>query len=404
MLETKNISIKDYNYDLPDERIAKFPLDIRDASKLLIYKENQISESIFNELPTYIQQNSLMVFNNTKVIQARLVFQKETGARIEIFCLEPFAPSDYATAFQQTQSVVWVCMIGNLKKWKEGMLEQKIKINSKPVHIKAELIKKQGLTSEIRFSWDNDFTFAEILENAGELPIPPYLNRKTCEKDKETYQTVYSKIKGSVAAPTAGLHFTSSVLKNLENKKIETEELTLHIGAGTFHPVKSDKISEHTMHTELIVVNKTAILRIIEHLDKIIAVGTTSVRTLESLYYIGCLIEENPNINIVDLKVTQWMPYEKENSIDAKKALNNIVFYLDKNKRKNIEVSTQIMIAPGYTFKIVSGIVTNFHQPKSTLLLLISAFIGEKWKDVYNYALNKDFRFLSYGDSSLLLK
>jgi S-adenosylmethionine:tRNA ribosyltransferase-isomerase len=405
MKETKNISIQDYNYDLPDERIAKFPLASRDASKLLIYKENKISETLFRQLPSYIPEGSLMVFNNTKVIQARMVFYKETGARIEIFCLEPYEPSDYPTAFQQTESGVWLCMVGNLKKWKEGKISKQIDIQDKKITLTAELLENNGLTHHVRFSWDNSsVTFSEILENAGELPIPPYLHRDTCESDKQTYQTVYSKIKGSVAAPTAGLHFTPEVFAELSTRHIQREELTLHIGAGTFHPVKTEYIKDHEMHTELISVNKSSIENICRNLGNIIAVGTTSVRTLESLYYIGLLIEANPTIMMKDLRITQWMPYDNKLEIETEKALKNIIDYLDRNKKEKLEIGTQIMIAPGFQYRIVSGIITNFHQPKSTLLLLVSAFVGGKWKDIYDYALANDFRFLSYGDSSLLLK
>lgn len=405
MQETKNISIKDYNYDLPDERIAKFPLEIRDTSKLLVYKNTTIEESVFENLTDYIPENSLMVFNNTKVIQARLVFLKETGARIEIFCLEPHFPADYATAFQQTESVVWLCMVGNLKKWKENIISKEFEINNKKIKLIAELIENNGLTHHIKFSWnDSSVPFSEILERAGELPIPPYLHRETCEKDKETYQTVYSKIKGSVAAPTAGLHFTPQVLNALSKKNIQQEELTLHIGAGTFHPVKSELIQDHEMHTEIISVNISSLQKICQNLGRIIAVGTTSVRTLESLYYIGLQIEKNPEIKMSDIRVTQWMPYSENQKISTEKALENIIEYLIRNNKQKLQLGTQIMIAPGFKFRIVAGMVTNFHQPKSTLLLLVSAFVGEDWKKIYNYALSNDFRFLSYGDSSLLLK
>jgi len=396
----KNIHIKEYDYILPDEKIAKFPLDKRDESKLLVYKNKTIEESIFKHLDDYLPENSLLVFNNTKVIQARLIFQKETGTQIEIFCLEPKEPSDYAQIFLQNKSCTWLCMIGNLKKWKSG----KLRCTVHGTRCTVERLESYGDTHLVRFEWDNpDVSFAEILETYGELPIPPYLNRKTEESDNTTYQTVYSKIKGSVAAPTAGLHFTKEVFDSLLKKNISFEELTLHVGAGTFKPVKSETIEEHVMHTECITVKKSVIENVLNKIDSVYAVGTTSVRTLESLYYIGVAISRNPEIPIRDLEVTQWMPYEKENNqIPVDEALGHIIRYLEENNLSSLTTYTQIMIIPSYQFKIVKGIITNFHQPKSTLLLLISACVGEKWKDIYDYALTHDFRFLSYGDSSLL--
>ena len=405
MQNPRNIQIKNYDYDLPDERIAKFPLPQRDASKLLIYKDDRISESVFRQLSDYVPENSLMIFNNTKVIMARLIFHKNTGARIEIFCLEPIEPKDYAMAFGQNESVVWLCMVGNLKKWKEKQIHKGLEINGKKIILTAELIGNNGLTHQVKFSWnDTSVTFSQILETAGELPIPPYLHRDACENDKETYQTVYSKINGSVAAPTAGLHFTADVFNDLKAKNIKTAELTLHVGAGTFHPVKSEQIEGHEMHTELFSIDKLLIETILNNLGKIIAVGTTSVRTLESLYYVGWQIEQNPQIDMQELKVTQWMPYEIRTELSTEKALHNIINYLEEKQTDHLEIGTQIMIAPEFVFRIISGIITNFHQPKSTLLLLISAFVGNRWHEIYNYALENDFRFLSYGDSSLLMK
>ncbi len=405
MSEPKNISIDEYNYDLADERVAKYPLPIRDSSKLLVYKDAQINETTFHSLAGYIPEGSLMIFNNTKVIQARIVFYKETGARIEIFCLEPVAPPDYATAFQQIESVVWLCMVGNLKKWKEKQLSKAITRNGKEILLTAELIENNGLTHHVRFSWnDSSVTFSELLEVVGELPIPPYLHRDTCEKDNETYQTIYSKIKGSVAAPTAGLHFTPEVLESLQAKNVQIGELTLHIGAGTFHPVKSERIEGHEMHTELFLIKKSLIKNILDNLGKIIAIGTTSVRTLESLYYVGLQLAQNLQADMTDLKVTQWMPYSGENQLSTEASLQHIIDYLERNEKDYLELGTQILIAPGFTYRIVSGIVTNFHQPKSTLLLLVSAFVGDDWKKIYDYALQHDFRFLSYGDSSLLIR
>ncbi|MGL4781640.1 MAG: S-adenosylmethionine:tRNA ribosyltransferase-isomerase [Bacteroidales bacterium] len=404
MIKTEEIRIEEFDYPLPDERIAKFPLAKRDTSKLLVYNQGDISTHSFGDLTSFIPEGSLMVFNNTKVIQARLFFQKTTGAKIEIFCLEPIAPHDYLLSFQQTQTCTWLCMIGNLKKWKEGQLTQTIETSHGQTLLAAEKIATRGNTHEVCFMWDNPaVTFADILDAIGELPIPPYLNRRTEESDKQTYQTVYSKIEGSVAAPTAGLHFTPEVLAKLQSKQVDLGEITLHVGAGTFQPVKSDKIADHEMHTEFISVTRSFIEKLIAHTGKVIAVGTTSVRTLESLYYIGLILETNPNATSEELKVTQWMPYQQKAEITAEKALSNIVDYLKRNDSDVLMSETQIMIAPGFTFRIVKGIVTNFHQPKSTLLLLVSAFLNGNWKAVYDYALANDYRFLSYGDSSLLL-
>ena len=345
-----------------------------------------------------------MVFNNTRVIQARLLFQKETGARIEVFCLEPYQPHDYALVFQQTESCVWTCLVGNLKKWKEGLLHRTITIGADAVMLSAEKLASHGDTHEIRFTWNNArYTFADILDAAGVLPIPPYLHRATEESDLQTYQTVYSKIKGSVAAPTAGLHFTPEVLAAIDEKGIGREEVTLHVGAGTFKPVKSETIEGHEMHTEFISVRRETIAHLKSKLGHIIAVGTTSVRTLESLYYIGVLLSTQPEATSEELVVKQWMPYEAANNrLTAAEALQNILDYLDRHQADKLVTATQIIIAPGYTFKLVKGIVTNFHQPKSTLLLLISAFVKGDWRKIYDYALAHDFRFLSYGDSSYL--
>lgn len=404
MIKTEEIRIEEFDYPLPDERIAKFPLAKRDTSKLLVYNQGDIQTHTFGDLTQFIPSGSLMVFNNTKVIQARLFFQKTTGAKIEIFCLEPIAPHDYLLSFQQTQTCTWLCMVGNLKKWKEGQLTQTIETPHGSTVLAAEKIATRGNTHEVCFSWDNpSVTFADILDAIGELPIPPYLNRRTEESDKQTYQTVYSKIEGSVAAPTAGLHFTPEVLEKLQAKQVDLGEITLHVGAGTFQPVKSDKIADHEMHTEFISVTRSFIEKLIAHTGKVIAVGTTSVRTLESLYYIGLILESNPDATSEELKVTQWMPYQQTTEISAGKALNNILSYLDRHESDVLMSETQIMIAPGFTFRIVKGIVTNFHQPKSTLLLLVSAFLNGNWKAVYDYALDNDYRFLSYGDSSLLL-
>ena len=402
--KTEQIRIEEFNYPLPDERIAKFPLTKRDESKLLVYRNGKIDEAVFKQLSDYLPQGSMLVYNNTRVIQARMLFQKETGAQIEVFCLEPVIPHDYALVFQQTESCSWLCLVGNLKKWKEGALHKTIRMDDKEVVLSAERIKTTGDSHLVRFSWNNpQVTFAELLDAAGILPIPPYLHRETRESDLQTYQTVYSKIKGSVAAPTAGLHFTPEVLAGLDAKGFTREEVTLHVGAGTFKPVKSEVIGDHEMHTEFISVRRSAIENIRTNLGRVIAVGTTSVRTLESLYYMGRTLVNNPDATSEELVVTQWTPYHDTEEVTAHEALTALLDYLGRNQTDTLLSATQIMIAPGYEFKIVKGIITNFHQPKSTLLLLISAFVNGNWKSIYNYALDNDFRFLSYGDSSLLL-
>lgn len=403
--KTQQIRIEEYDYPLPDERIAKFPLAKRDESKLLLYKDGQVSESVFKHIADYLPAGSLLVYNNTRVIQARLLFQKATGARIEVFCLEPAEPHDYALIFQQTERCSWICLVGNLKKWKDGLLTKKVAIQGEEVILSAEKKESHGDSHRIEFTWDNPkYTFADLLDAAGVLPIPPYLHRETEKSDLVTYQTVYSKIKGSVAAPTAGLHFTPEVLADVDAHGIGREEVTLHVGAGTFKPVKSETIEGHEMHTEFISVRRSSIGRIQKDLGKIIAVGTTSVRTLESLYYIGVKLASHPDATSEELVVNQWMPYEAENNrIPVAEALQHILDYLDRHQADKLVTATQIIIAPGYEFKVVRGIITNFHQPKSTLLLLISAFVKGNWRTIYDYALSHDFRFLSYGDSSLLL-
>ena len=405
-METKNIHITDYNYELPDERIAKFPLKERDHSKLLIYKHGEVSEDVFYHLPALLPQGALMVFNNTKVIQARMHFRKDTGALIEVFLLEPFAPADYEQMFQTTGHCSWLCIVGNMKKWKSGVLSRTFDVKGTSLTLSVERKGEKGTSQMIDFTWDADnISFAEILDAVGELPIPPYLNRKTEESDKTTYQTVYSKIKGSVAAPTAGLHFTPKVLADLDASGIDREEVTLHVGAGTFKPVKSNTIGEHEMHTEYICVHRQTLEKLLKHGASAIAVGTTSVRTLESLYYIGLKLLTNPSLDESELHVMQWEPYnvKKDAEISAAEALQCVLDFLDRNGLTTLHSNTQIIIAPGYEYKIVKMLVTNFHQPQSTLLLLVSAFLHGDWKKVYDYALAHDFRFLSYGDSSLLI-
>ena len=400
-MDTKHIQIRDYDYPLPDERIAKFPLTERDSSKLLVYEGGRISETVFRNLPSLLPEGSLMVFNNTRVIQARLHFRKgeaQDGALIEVFLLEPANPVEYQENFATKGSCSWYCLVGNLKKWKEGPLTRDFKIQNSKYKLTAERVGTHGTSQEIKFEWDASLTWAEVIDAVGELPIPPYLNRKTQESDKTTYQTVYSKIKGSVAAPTAGLHFTKRVLADIDAKGIEREEVTLHVGAGTFRPVKSEDIGGHDMHTEHIAVHRQTIERLLAHNGEAIAVGTTSVRTLESLYYLGVLASQGKE----DLHVPQWMPYEYNDSLSVKDALTALLYYMNERQEDVLHASTQIIIAPGYKYHIVRRMITNFHQPQSTLLLLVSAFIGEGWHDVYDYALNHDFRFLSYGDSSML--
>ena len=410
-MDPRHIHISDYNYPLPDERIAKFPLAQRDHSKLLVFTGEDISEDIFYNITSYLPKGALMVFNNTRVIQARMHFRKETGALIEVFLLEPAEPVDYELMFQTNGKCAWHCLVGNLKKWKEGKLIRSFEVNGKQVCLSVERLHEERTSHLVEFEWDNkDVSFAEILDAAGELPIPPYLNRDTQESDKTTYQTVYSKIKGSVAAPTAGLHFTDKVLADIDAHGIDREEITLHVGAGTFKPVKSEEIEGHEMHTEYICVNKQTIDKLIAHGGKAIAVGTTSVRTLESLYYMGVKLHDNPDLSEEDLHVMQWEPYEYAARLaadgtaplDTVAALREISEYLDRHSRKSLHSSTQIIIAPGFEYRIVEILVTNFHQPQSTLLLLVSAFVKGQWRRIYDYALAHDFRFLSYGDSCLI--
>ena len=440
----EEILIEDYNYPLPDERIAKYPLAKRDTSKLLVYRDGQVSEDIFAHVGEYLSSSSLLIYNNTRVIQARLEFHKKSlgvtselaqsateplnseasrGARIEIFCLEPLQPNDHQLALSSTEGCTWKCMIGNAKKWKVGALSLPVTLASgQEVTLFAEKGKQTGNTFEVRFSWtsncltgvaDLNISFAEILDAVGELPIPPYLNRKTEESDKTTYQTVYSRIKGSVAAPTAGLHFTDEVLDGLRAKGVQTAEVTLHVGAGTFQPVKVANANEHTMHTEVIAVTRETIQTLRDHVGDIVAVGTTSMRTLESLYFIGEQLSTSKTPKTAAqqrfehlelLRVAQFAPYTREYTLSTRDALQALVDYLDATGQDVLHAETQIMIKPGYQFRVVDKLITNFHQPKSTLLLLVSAFVGGDWHTIYDYALANDFRFLSYGDSSILTR
>lgn len=410
-MDTKHIRISDYNYDLPDERIAKFPLAQRDHSKLLVYEHGRVGEDVFYNLPNHLPEGALMVFNNTRVIQARMHFRKAdaegqpTGALIEVFLLEPAQPSDYEQMFQTTGHCAWYCLVGNLKKWKEGALRRTVSLKGQEITVSATRGAVHGTSHEISFDWTGDASFAEIIDAMGELPIPPYLNRATQESDKTTYQTVYSKIKGSVAAPTAGLHFTPAVLEAIDRKGIDREEVTLHVGAGTFKPVKSEEIAGHEMHTEYISVRRETLEKLLRHDCRAIAVGTTSVRTLESLYYMGLKVLRQPDLGEEQLHVGQWEPYDDKTASDvsAADAIGALLEWLDRQQLPVLHSSTQIIIAPGYDYKIVRMLVTNFHQPQSTLLLLVSAFVKGHWRTIYDYALNHDFRFLSYGDSSLIV-
>jgi len=396
------ININDFTYNLPEEKIAVFPLSERDQSKVLIWKDGHISETVFANIAEKIPEKSMLVFNNTRVIHARLHFRRETGALIEIFCLEPHKPADYQLSFQQTGEAEWKCLVGNARKWKQGSLQRQVTVGNHIVCLNAEMTGKAGNAFIIRFKWDQPVTFAEIIEAAGDIPIPPYLNREADESDNDRYQTLYAKIDGSVAAPTAGLHFTERVLEALLRRNISTEELTLHVGAGTFQPVKSEKVSEHEMHTETVVVTKHLIGKLMENKYHLIAIGTTSVRSLESLYWLGTKINRLHSDGI--LHVGQWEPYQAEPEISVSEALRNIFEYMDKMLLDQLTFITSIIIVPGYKFRLINGMLTNFHQPQSTLLLLIGAFLGNDWKKVYEYALKNNFRFLSYGDSNLYLK
>lgn len=402
-MKVQDIRIEEYNYPLPDERIAKHPLAERDQCKLLVRRaDGALSQHIFSELPQMLPADSMLVYNNTRVINARLRFRKgDGGALIEIFCLEPVEPVDYAVNFATTKECSWLCFVGNSKRWKEAPLHLPLNVDGYEITLTATRIAKEGNASVVRFSWDNSqVTFARIIDAAGEIPIPPYLNRATEDSDKSDYQTVYSHIDGSVAAPTAGLHFTPSVLSDIDSLGILRRELTLHVGAGTFQPVKSDSIGEHEMHSEFISVSRVLIEEIATSERSIIAVGTTSVRTLESLYHIGCMLHQGMAID----EVPQWYPYQPEHpNLTVAESFGLIAEYLRKSNMDVLVASTRIIIAPGYKYRVVKGIVTNFHQPQSTLLLLVSAFVDGDWRAMYDYALANDFRFLSYGDASLLL-
>lgn len=402
MTDVKHISIEAYDYPLPDERIAKYPLAERDASKLLILKDDKIQASQFKHIGDFLPQDALLVFNETKVIRARLQFHKATGSRIEVFCLEP--ENDYQVTFAQASPVRWKCLVGNAKRWKKGQLSMTLNVGGQEVTLFAERLAHNDQYSEIQFSWSPEsLPFASVLEAAGEIPLPPYLHRDAEPDDRDRYQTVFARYDGSVAAPTAGLHFTQPLIAQLHKQGFNFDEVTLHVGAGTFRPVATETIGEHAMHSETIVVRKSLIQNLISHIGKpIIPVGTTSTRTLESLYWIGVMLAEQGQ-ELRPLHVEQWYPYEAHSPISAQQALQQVVEYLEKHNLTRLEASTALMIAPSYQMRVITGLITNFHQPKSTLLLLVSALIDERWKDCYQFALDNDFRFLSYGDSCLFL-
>lgn len=390
------IHIKDYYYDLPEDRIAKYPLERRDASKLIVYKDGTVSESVFRELPSYISEGSLMVFNDTKVVPARLHFHRASGAEIEVFCLEPVSPAEYNLAFASNRTCSWKCVIGNAKRWKDDVIQN----DSIGSGLSAKLLQRDGRTGIVEFSWNSGDSFSQILEQCGQVPIPPYLNRETEQIDKERYQTLYAKIKGSVAAPTAGLHFTEEVLKAIRDNGVDIQNVCLHVGAGTFLPVKTDNVAEHPMHREPFSVSLSLLRKLRDSAGKTVAVGTTSVRTLESLYYVGvsCIEKGHPE------DVGQWDPYTRDYPYSTGEALDAIIQFLEKEGLESLTAGTRIIIVPGFTFRIVNRMVTNFHQPESTLILLISAFVGGDWRTIYNFALSHGVRFLSYGDSSLLFR
>ena len=407
-MHPKNLSINDFDYDLPEEKIAVYPLPERDQSKLLIYKEGNISEDIYRNIADHLPKNSFLVFNDTKVIKARILFQKTTGAVIEIFCLEPHEKiNDYAVVLQQKKSTRWKCMIGGAGKWKEKFLQKNLTLNGKTVELKAGLVERLSGAYVVELSWKpGDYSFAEIIDHAGETPLPPYIKRKAEESDAERYQSIYSHYEGSVAAPTAGLHFTERIFSSFKEKNIHTGFVTLHVGAGTFKPVKSENMEGHEMHAEWMDVSVNFIKQLIENIsDPVFCVGTTSVRTLESLYWMGLKVFLNPEIEYEDLKINQWEVYEEElfkTHLSAKESLTALLTYLGSKNLNRLFIQTQIIITPGYMWKIAKGMITNFHQPKSTLLLLVDAMIGYRWKEVYDYALSHQFRFLSYGDGCLI--
>lgn len=401
----RDIDINYYDYELPSDRIAQYPVEERDMSKLLVYKDDKIAKDIFRNIVEYLPSDSLLVFNNTRVIRARILFKKETGASIEIMCLDPLDPADYSLSLGSKEPVEWKCIVGNLKKWKRGLLTAPFKYNGRQYYLSAERLQSCEEVCRIRFSWNcSETSFGEVLERTGHIPLPPYINRADEAEDIERYQTVYSSIRGSVAAPTAGLHFTDYVFEKIKARGIKNVELTLHVGAGTFQPVKANNIYEHKMHCEHFSIDPKTIEQIFENQGRVIPIGTTSVRTLESLYWLGVKLIQNPSVSFPYLSLGQWEAYELAKTVSVKESFGALINYIDERNITSLQASTSIMIVPGYEFRITNGMVTNFHQPRSTLLLLISAWAGIRWKDIYTFALESGFRFLSYGDSSLLLK
>ncbi|MBQ6068339.1 MAG: S-adenosylmethionine:tRNA ribosyltransferase-isomerase [Bacteroidales bacterium] len=406
MNNPRDIAIADYDYPLPDNRIAKYPLEQRDHSKLLVYRNGEITESQFFHLPELLPEESLLVFNDTKVIHARLFFQKSTGSTIEIFCLEPYKMA-ISQAFEQRKQCTWTCYIGNNKKWKKGALTRTIEIDGQTITLYANRLEAIGDAWIVEFSWDGGASFAEVIDQAGVIPLPPYLHREAVNSDNERYQTVYARYEGSVAAPTAGLHFTQEVFNGLQKRHITTDFITLHVGAGTFKPVSTETIGKHEMHVEKIEIVRQNIESLLRQLSSpshrpIISVGTTSVRTIESVYWFGVKLSQNPDLN--SMHILQWDPYELENlHINTVEAYHNVIQWMEQQGLDHLVGDTQLMIAPGYKYHVINGLITNFHQPKSTLLLLVSALIGDAWHRCYSYALDHNFRFLSYGDSCLFL-
>ncbi len=411
------INISDYSYTLPEDQIAVYPLSERDQSKLLLWNEGTISEDIFSHAGRVVPANSLLVFNNTRVIHARLIFHIPSGARVEIFCLEPHQPADYQLSFQSTTVVEWKCLVGNARKWKRGALKLTVPVGDTMVTLHAEMAGRMGNAFCIRFTWNHSVTFATLIEAAGSMPIPPYLNRQAENIDDDRYQTTYARIDGSVAAPTAGLHFTPRVMEKLRDKHIAFAELTLHVGAGTFQPVKSERVADHDMHTETVNVTKAFLEQLMHNEGRVLAVGTTSVRSLESLYWLGAGCSEAIQGNNsgtgenqenssegCTFHVDQWQPYTHNTDLPPATAITNLLNWMENHQTGQLSFTTSIIIIPGYRFRMIRGMFTNFHQPNSTLLLLVAAFLGNDWKKVYDYALHHGFRFLSYGDANLYLK
>ena len=404
MLKINEIDLRDFDYPLPADRIAQYPAIERDMSRLLVYKDNRISEDIFRNIDQYLPPDSILVFNNTRVIRARMIFRKGTGARIEILCLEPLSPAEYGLSFGSKEPVEWKCIVGNLKKWKSGILKTTFSSDGKDYELRVKRIQQEGDAWRIRFEWGSSaISFGEVIDSAGQLPLPPYLEREAEPDDLNRYQTVYSSIKGSVAAPTAGLHFTGSMVDRLRKSGMETAEVTLHVGAGTFKPVKSKSISDHEMHSEHFSVSLETIEKLRKCLGRIIAVGTTSVRTLESLYWLGVKMKDETSDKTDEITLDQWYAYDSVTEISPVESMDAIIKFMKLNDLDILNAATSIIIIPGYRFRMIKGMITNFHQPMSTLLLLISAWVNDSWKEIYKYALENNFRFLSYGDCSLLL-